>query len=67
MFQKSKSHFKIVAAIRKARSKVQTVNPQILGAIVQNLVELCDLTPKICASVLMYMKEHNREWVSLES
>ena len=37
-FKQSRSHFKILGAIRMTKSKFHTENPQILGATTQNLV-----------------------------
>jgi hypothetical protein len=49
IFQKSRSHLKILGARRVKWSKFHTEKPQILGVTVQNLSRHGDLAPGTCA------------------
>jgi hypothetical protein len=49
IFQKSRSHLKILGARRVTWSKFRTEDPQILGATVQNLVARDFCTPGLCS------------------
>ena len=48
MFQKPKSHLKILVARRVTCSRFNTEGPQILGATVQNIVARANWHPVLC-------------------
>jgi hypothetical protein len=55
IFQKPRSHLKILGARTATRSKVSTEDPQTLGAEVQNLVTRDGLSPCICTPLVCHM------------